>query len=148
MQYCSLQLRTCFYHQSHPQLGVVFALAASLHSFCSLPDSSVHGIFQARILEWGCHFLLQEIFPTQGLNLGLPHCRQTLYRLSHQKVLTKVKLCTKVKYKYRKRHHCVYSLIKVHGAAPCLTSRLRNVIPQQFIWCPSAVAPPGGSLPS
>ena len=30
------------------------------------------------------HFLLQEIFPTQGLNPGLPHCRQTLYRLSHQ----------------------------------------------------------------
>ena len=24
--------------------------------------------FQARILEWGCHFLLQGIFPTQGLN--------------------------------------------------------------------------------
>ena len=31
----------------------------------------------------GCHFLLQGIFPTQGSNLGLPHCRQTLYRLSH-----------------------------------------------------------------
>ena len=26
----------------------------------------------------GCHFLLQEIFPFQGLNPGLPHCRQTL----------------------------------------------------------------------
>ena len=25
----------------------------------------------------GCHFLLQGIFLTQGLNLGLPHCRQT-----------------------------------------------------------------------
>ena len=32
----------------------------------------------------GCHFLLQEIFPTQVLNPGLPHCRQTLYHLSHQ----------------------------------------------------------------
>ena len=31
-----------------------------------------------------CHFLLQGIFPTQGSNPGLPHCRQTLYRLSHQ----------------------------------------------------------------
>ena len=31
----------------------------------------------------GCHSLLQEIFLTQGLNPGLPHCRQTLYRLSH-----------------------------------------------------------------
>ena len=26
----------------------------------------------------GCHFLLQEIFLTQGSNLGLPHCRQIL----------------------------------------------------------------------
>ena len=32
----------------------------------------------------GCHFLLQRIFPTQGLNPGLLHCRQTLYHLSHQ----------------------------------------------------------------
>ena len=32
----------------------------------------------------GCHFLLQGIFPTQGSNLSLPHCRQILYSLSHQ----------------------------------------------------------------
>ena len=32
----------------------------------------------------GCSFLLQEIFPTQGSNPGLPHCRQMLYHLSHQ----------------------------------------------------------------
>jgi len=31
-----------------------------------------------------CHFLLQGIFPTQESNPGLPHCRQMLYRLSHQ----------------------------------------------------------------
>ena len=31
-----------------------------------------------------CHFLLQGIFPTQGSNPGLSHCRQTLYHLSHQ----------------------------------------------------------------
>ena len=35
----------------------------------------------------GCYFLLQEIFPTQGLNPGIPHCRQTLYHLSHQRSL-------------------------------------------------------------
>ena len=33
----------------------------------------------------GCHFLLQGIFPTQGSNPGLQHCRQILYRLSHQR---------------------------------------------------------------
>ena len=39
-----------------------------------------------------CHFLLQEIFPTQGSNLGLPHCRQMLYCLSHQESLYNVHL--------------------------------------------------------
>ena len=28
--------------------------------------------------------LLQGIFPTQGSNPALPHCRQILYQLSHQ----------------------------------------------------------------
>ena len=28
--------------------------------------------------------LLQGIFPTQGLNPGLLHCRQILYQLSHK----------------------------------------------------------------
>ena len=32
----------------------------------------------------GCHALLQGIFSTQGTNLCLQHCRQILYRLSHQ----------------------------------------------------------------
>ena len=29
--------------------------------------------------------LLQGIFPTQGSNPGLPHCRQVLYQLSHKR---------------------------------------------------------------
>ena len=32
----------------------------------------------------GSHSLLQGIFPTQGPNLGLLHCRQILYQLSYQ----------------------------------------------------------------
>ena len=32
----------------------------------------------------GFHALLQGIFPTQGLNPGLPHGRRILYHLSHQ----------------------------------------------------------------
>ena len=54
---------------------------------CSLPGSSVHGIFQAGVLE--CHVFLQGIFLTQGLNLGLLHCRQILYCLSQQGSLEK-----------------------------------------------------------
>ena len=32
----------------------------------------------------GYLFLLQGIFPTQGSNPGLPHCRRILYRLSYK----------------------------------------------------------------
>ena len=47
---------------------------------CTLPRSSVHGIFQARVLEW-----VAFPFPTQGLNPGLPHCWRILYQLSHKR---------------------------------------------------------------
>ena len=50
---------------------------------CSPPGSSIHGILPGKNTGADCHFLLQLIFPTQGLNLGLPHCKQTLYCLSH-----------------------------------------------------------------
>jgi len=52
---------------------------------CSAPGSSVHGILQARRV--GCHSLLQGIFPTQGSNPGLLHCRWILYCLSDQERL-------------------------------------------------------------
>ena len=45
---------------------------------------SVYGILKARILVVGSCSLFQEIFPTQGLNPGLPHYRRILYQLSHQ----------------------------------------------------------------
>ena len=38
---------------------------------------TVHGILQARRLEWVAD--LQGIFPTQVSKPGLPHCRQILY---------------------------------------------------------------------
>ena len=53
-----------------------------------------HGLQPTRLLcPWnspgkdtrvGCQFLLQGIFPTEGLNPGLLHCRQILYLLSQQ----------------------------------------------------------------
>ena len=49
----------------------------------SPPAFSVHGI-PGKNTGVGSYFLLQEILPTQGSNPGLPHCRQTLYWLSHQ----------------------------------------------------------------
>ena len=40
---------------------------------CSLPGSSVHEIFQARILEWVSVSFSRRIFPTQGSNPYLLH---------------------------------------------------------------------------
>ena len=52
---------------------------------CSPPGTSVHGIFQARILDGvSSQSLLQGIFPAQGSKLGLLQGRQILYHLSHQ----------------------------------------------------------------
>jgi len=52
----------------------------------SSPGSSVHGILQARrILEWVAVPSSRGIFLTQGLNLGLLHCRHILYCLGHQR---------------------------------------------------------------
>ena len=59
---------------------------------CNLPGSSIHGICQARVLEWAAisfsrgssHFLLQGIIPTQGLNPGLLHYRRILYQLTYK----------------------------------------------------------------
>ena len=47
----------------------------------SPPGSSVHGDSPGKNPGVGCHALLQGIFPTQGSNLGLPHCRRVLYHL-------------------------------------------------------------------
>ena len=64
---------------------------------CSVMSDSLgrHGPQSSRLLcPWnfpgkttgvGCNFLLREIFPTQGLNPHLQHCRQILYLLSHQR---------------------------------------------------------------
>ena len=50
----------------------------------SPPGFSICGILKARILGWAAHPFLQGVFLTQGLNLGLLHCRQILNHLSHQ----------------------------------------------------------------
>jgi len=46
-------------------------------------DYTVSEILQARIWR-GSLSLLQGIFPTQGLNPGLPHCRRILYQMSYK----------------------------------------------------------------
>ena len=48
----------------------------------------LHGLynpwnFPVQNTEVGSRFLLQGIFPTQGWNPGLLHCRRILYQMSH-----------------------------------------------------------------
>ena len=54
-------------------------------TLCNPVDYTAHGNLQGRILDGvGSLSLLQGIFPTQGLNPSLSHCRQILYQLSHK----------------------------------------------------------------
>ena len=61
MQYCSYSIKPCFYHQSHSWLGVVFALAPSLHSFWSYfcTDLQQH---VGHLLTWGVHLSGSYLF--------------------------------------------------------------------------------------
>ena len=61
-------------------------VAQSCPTLCNPMDTRLLRLwdFLGKSTGVGCHFLLQGTFLTQGLNPGLPHCRQTLYHLSHQ----------------------------------------------------------------
>ena len=52
---------------------------------CSPPGSSVHRILQARILEWVAMPFSRGSSRLRVPNLGLLHCRQIIYHLSHQR---------------------------------------------------------------
>ena len=63
---------------------------------CSLPHSSIHGIFQARVLEWvAISFSRGSSRP--GIEPGLLHCRQMFYHLSHHWSLSNHFLSTHLK---------------------------------------------------
>ena len=66
-------------------LGLVAQLCPTLCDpmDCSPPGSSVLRDSPGKNTRLGCHALLQGIFPIQGFNPGLLHCRQILYHLSH-----------------------------------------------------------------
>ena len=60
----------------------------------SLPGSSVHGILQARILEWVAIPFSRGSSRTQGSTPGFLHCRQIVYHLSRQRSLLHYQLST------------------------------------------------------
>ena len=74
----------CMYMFTYTYASSQVKVTQSCPTLCDPMDHTVHRILQGRILEWVSLSLLQGIFPTQGLNPGLLHCRQILYQLSHQ----------------------------------------------------------------
>ena len=54
--------------------------------------------FSRQEYQVGCHSLLQRLFPTQGLNLSLLHCRWILYCLSHQGSLSWVIFTLRIRF--------------------------------------------------
>ena len=74
----------------------------------------------------GCHCLLQRIFLTQGSNPGLPHCRQTLYHLSHQGSPSFVK-CPFKPFPHICRASCLFFSHSFSGALSTLDRPLLSV---------------------
>ena len=64
------------------RISLVHLVALSDPMNCSPPGSSVRGDSPGKNAGMCRHALLQGIFPTQGLNPSLPHCRQILYHPS------------------------------------------------------------------
>ena len=63
----------------------VVKVAQLCPTLCNSMVYTVHGILQARILlEWVAAPFSGGLFPTQGSNPSLPHCRRIFYQLSHQ----------------------------------------------------------------
>ena len=76
---------------------------------CCPPGSSVHGILQARMLEWAAiPFSRGSSRPTEGSNLHLLHCRQIHYHLSHQNVARATKIKSNLKLSCQINELCLF----------------------------------------
>ena len=71
--------------------------------------------FSRQEYQSGCHSPLQGIFPTQGLNLDLPHWSQMQYHLSHQGSPYGVRECSNIIFSYVavqfSQHHLLRRLL-------------------------------------
>ena len=83
------------YTQTHTYIYILFWILFHYESeSCSVVSNFLwpHGLYRpwnspGQNTKMGSCSLLQGIFPTQGLNPGLPHCRQILYHLSHISII-------------------------------------------------------------
>ena len=99
--------RLCLQSKLFDSLGTRRVLLLSLFTCYMVSDYlRSHGLQPTRLLcPWdspgkgtgvGCHFLLQGIFQTRGLNLGLLHCRRILYHyVPPEEWLERLSKCTR-----------------------------------------------------
>ena len=88
---------------SHYLLHLGGSLDHASESRSVVSDSlRLHGLyspwrFPGQNIGVGSLALLQEIFPTQGLNRGLPHCRRVIYQLGHKQDGRRGKITFRIK---------------------------------------------------
>ena len=73
------QRRQKYTEENRQSLQQVMLVNLDSYRYMSEIRTFPNTIYKNKILS-----LLQGIFPTQGLNPGLPHCRQIFYQLSHK----------------------------------------------------------------
>ena len=76
---------------------------------CSLPGSSVW-VSSGKNTGVIRHFFLQGIFPTQGSNCSLLHCRQILYCLSYQFIMSQVTIFSSQSSRGRASSHLTFNI--------------------------------------
>ena len=63
---------------------VKMKVSQSYPTLCDPMDYTVHGILQAKLLEWVAFPFSRGSSQPRGSNSGFLHCRQILYQLSHK----------------------------------------------------------------
>ena len=74
----------CALHCSHTFIKKVKMKVTQVCLTLCDPMGIVHGLLQARILDWVAFPFSRESSQPRDQTPGLPHCRQILYQLSHQ----------------------------------------------------------------
>ena len=110
---------------------------------CSLPGLLWPWDSAGKNTGMGCHFFLQGILPTQGLNLGFLHCSQILYLLSYKESLVTMlynviyTILYSVQFSGSVRSDSLWSHESQHARPPCPSSTPRvhsNPCPSSR-WC-------------
>ena len=106
---------------------------------CSPPGPTVHEIL---------HALLQGIFPTQELNLGLLHSRWILYHLSHQGSSTHFyRRVVKTELLIFSQNTEPIAFLSLHGNFILPDTHSKSLKSSLILLCISHVQPPGNLVP-